>query len=101
MRAVIRLSAPTSMMPSASVWKLSGELILLVQETETESCRVSRLPEKWEGVQEDFDRQNTNAWTLRPVLPLGDYRLIPRAEIRADDARLEQEYPGGWQRRPG
>ena len=84
-----------------SIWKRSGELILLVQETETESCRVSRLPEEWEGVQEDFDRQNTNAWTLRPVLPLGDYRLIPRAEIRADDARLEQEYPGIWQRRPG
>ena len=84
-----------------SVWKLSGELILLVQETERESCRVSRLPEGWEGVQEDFDRQNAVVWALRPVLPLGDYRLIPRAEIQADDARLEQEYPGIWQRRPG
>ena len=59
------------------------------------------LPEGWDGVQKDFDRQNTNVWTLRPVLPLGDYRLIPRAEIEADDARLEQEYPGIWQRRPG
>ena len=59
----------------------------------------------WHGcrrrVQEDFDRQNANVWALRPVLPLDDYRLIPRAEIQADDARLEQEYPGIWQRRPG
>jgi hypothetical protein len=84
-----------------SIWKRSGELIVLVQETTTESCRVSRLPERWEGVQEDFDRQNTIVWALRPVLPLGDYRLIPRAAIEADDARLEQEYPGIWQKRPG
>ena len=84
-----------------SIWKRSDELIVLVQETTTELCRVSRLPEGWEGVQEDFDRQNKNVRALRPVLPLGDYRLIPRAEIQADDARLEQEYPGIWQRRPG
>ena len=85
-----------------SVWKRSGSAaqILLVQETTTESCRVA-LPEGWDGVQKDFDRQNTNVWTLRAILPLGDYRLIPRAEIQADDARLEQEYPGIWQRRPG
>ena len=85
-----------------SVWKRSGSAaqILLVQETTTESCHVA-LPEGWDGVQKDFDRQNTNVWTLRPILPLGDYRLIPRAEIQADDARLEQEYPGIWQRRPG
>jgi hypothetical protein len=85
-----------------SIWKRSGapELILLVQETTTESCRVP-LPEGWDGVQKDFDRQNTNVWTLRSVLPLGDYRLIPRAEIEADDARLQRENPGIWQRRPG
>ena len=47
-----------------------GQLILLVQETERESCRVSRLPEGWEGVQEDFDRQNAVVWALRPVLPM-------------------------------
>ena len=84
-----------------SIWKHSGELILLVQETVTESCRVSRLPRGWEGVQEDFNTRNRTVWALQPILPLGDYRLIPRAEIQADDARLEQEYPGGWQRRPG
>jgi hypothetical protein len=28
------------------------------------------------------------------------YRLIPRAEIAADDARLHQKYPGTWQRLP-
>lgn len=28
------------------------------------------------------------------------YRLIPRAEIVADDARLALKYPGQWQRRP-
>ena len=84
-----------------SVWKRSDELIVLVQETTTESCRVSRLPEGWDGVHEDFDRQNTNVWALQPVLPLGDYRLIPRAKIQAADARLKEEYPGIWQRRPG
>ena len=84
-----------------SIWKRSDELIVLVQETTTESCRVSRLPEGWDGVQEDFDRQNTNVWALQPVLPLSDYRLIPRAKIQAADARLKEEYPGIWQRRPG
>ena len=59
------------------------------------------LPEGWDGVQEDFDRHNKNVWTLWPILPLGDYRLTPQTEIQADDARLEQEYPGIWQRRPG
>ena len=83
------------------IWKRSDELIVLVQETTTESCRVSRLPEGWDGVQEDFDRQNTNARALQPVLPPSDYRLIPRAKIQADDARLKEEYPGIWQRRPG
>ena len=85
-----------------SIWrKRSDELILLVQETATDSCRVSRLPKGWDGVQEDFNRQNRTARALQPVLPLGDYRLISRADIQADDARLEQEYPGIWQRRPG
>ena len=32
-----------------SVWKLSGALILLVQETERASCRVSWLSKGWEG----------------------------------------------------
>ena len=85
----------------SSIWKNNGELILLVRETELESCRVSRLPTGWQGVQEDFDRQNTSVRALQPVLPLPDYRLIPRAELQADDARLKQEYPGGWQRLPG
>ena len=29
------------------------------------------------------------------------YRLVSRAQIAADDARLKREYPGIWQRRPG
>ena len=53
-----------------SIWKRSGAaaLILLVQETTTESCRVP-LPEGWDGVQKDFDRQNKNVWTLHPFCP--------------------------------
>jgi hypothetical protein len=56
---------------------------------------------RMQGKSVPLDRALGHYGTLRPVLPLGDYRLIPLAEIKADDARLEQEYPGGWQRRPG
>ena len=51
-----------TLLPSA--WKLSGELILLVQETERASCRVSWLSKGWEGQLKDFDRRNTNVWTV-------------------------------------
>jgi hypothetical protein len=87
------------------VWKgsHSKEMILLVQETENGSkCRVPPLPEGWEGVQDDFNEQNRGVWALQMALPLVlPYCLIPRADIDADDARLAEQYPGIWQRRPG
>ena len=53
-------------------------------------------------MRKDFDRQNATSWMLRAILSTDvRYRLIPKAEIEADDARLEREYPGVWQRRPG
>jgi hypothetical protein len=39
---------------------------------------------------------------LLPLIAIDKpYRLIPSAEIKADDAWLEMLYPGAWQRRPG
>lgn len=82
----------------------SKDVILLVQET-AQTFRCSRfppVPKGWEGVREDFDRQNAASWTLQAILPTDAYyRVVPKTEIDADDARLEREYPGIWQRRPG
>ena len=77
-------------------------VVLLVQETTTNIQCIPPLPKSWDGVRKDFDRQNATSWMLRAVVPTDvRYRLIPKTEIEADDARLEREYPGVWQRRPG
>lgn len=56
----------------------------------------------WESVGSNFKRENARTWLLRAALPVEiPYRLIARAEIQADDARLAVKYPGIWQRRPG
>ena len=70
-------------------------VILLVQETTTRIQCIPPLPKGWDGVRKDFDRQNATSWMLRAILPTDTaYRLVPKAEIDADDARLEREYPG-------
>src|SRR5690348_7858826 len=71
---------------------ISGTMLSLQQETEGpwRPCRPSvRTPDpEWELVENNFDQENTRVRLLQPVLPLGiPYRLIPRAEIEADDAR--------------
>lgn len=84
---------------------VSKEPLLLQQETDTAmACRPSRSPTReigWEAVENSFNAENARVRLLQRMLPIDlPYRLIPRAEIAADDARLALKYPGGWQRRP-
>lgn len=85
-------------------WPLSGEPILLQRETTIELAGTPPVPEmdvEWRAARESFIRENTSVRLLQPLLVLGTpYRLISKAEIDADDARLAQLYPGMWQRRP-
>jgi hypothetical protein len=84
------------------------EALLLQQETEdikeVASCLSSagRTAEpEWEAVDANFRQMNATRHRLELVLPMDyPYRLIPRAEILADDARLALKYPGTWQHRP-
>ena len=81
----------------------SKDPILLVIETEPIdlSCTPPNPPPEWQEVEKDFKKQNATTRHLLPTIQLEvPYRFIPRAEIAADDARLEKLYPGIWQRRP-
>jgi hypothetical protein len=78
--------------------------VLLQRETETVvRCRNSGQisdPE-WLVVENNFRQENSRPKLLQPILQFpGSYRLIPKAEIEADDARLALKYPGRYQRRP-
>jgi hypothetical protein len=78
------------------------DVILLIQETMTTIQCIPPLPKGWEDVRKDFGRQTVTSWMLQAIVPTDAYyRLVPKAEIESDDARLERQYPGGWQRRPG
>lgn len=85
---------------------VSKDPLLLQQETDTSmACRPSRSQPNgeigWEAVENSFKAENAHVRLLRRMLPIDiPYRLIPRAEIAADDARLILKYPGTWQRRP-
>ncbi|HEU4937694.1 MAG TPA: hypothetical protein VFT39_14645 [Vicinamibacterales bacterium] len=85
---------------------VSKDPLLLQQETEISlQCRPSPSQPNgeigWEAVQDNFKAENSRVRLLRRILPIDiPYRLIPRAEIAADDARLLSKYPGSWQRRP-
>src|SRR3954470_1231688 len=85
---------------------VSKQPLLLQQETDTymECSSRSRSPDReigWAAVEISYKAVNARARLLRPMLPVNiPYRLIPRAEIAADDARLALKYPGQWQRRP-
>ena len=93
------------------VWAQTGQtasktMLLLQQETET-SSRCKSVPvsdPEWVTVESHFKQENTRTRLLQPLLPIDYrtfyYRLVPRAEIQADDARLALKYPGIWQRRP-
>jgi hypothetical protein len=79
-------------------------ILLLQQETEVSSRCNSSVPAsdpEWEAVENNFRQENSRARVLQPMLPTEiPYRLIPRADILADDARLALKYPGVWERRP-
>ena len=69
-------------------------------ERSPQHCQSKAANRAWQAV-DSFHRQNKRVQLLQPLLPRDvRYRLIPRGEIEADDARLAIKYPGGWQRRP-
>ena len=84
---------------------LSKNPLVLQRETGTSLlCNIAPLsgPEpEWGVVSRNFTQENMRSRLLLPLLPIQTpYRLIPRAEIEADDARLALKYPGMWQHRP-
>jgi hypothetical protein len=89
-----------------SVWQGSGGLHLIQAETErmesVELClQIIEAEPGWEGAALAFRREHEKVRVLRALLPVSVlYRLIPKADIRADDARLALKYPGHWQQRP-
>jgi hypothetical protein len=50
---------------------------------------------EWAEVASSFRRENARVRLLQPALPIDlPYRLVPREEILADDARVAAKYPG-------
>ena len=84
--------------------QVSNGPLLLKRETEISfGCTGGpKLPNQdWRSAFDSFSKENARVQLLQPVLPLQiPYRLISRAEIEADDARLAVKYPGTWMRRP-
>src|SRR5688500_3330337 len=82
----------------------SKDALLLQQETETvfpcdSSSRISD-PE-WLAVANRFRQENSRPKVLQAILQIpGQFRLIPKAVIEADDARLKLKYPGTFNRLP-
>jgi hypothetical protein len=88
-----------------AAWAPSKDPLALQRETET-SLRCTLAPSgpdpEWDVVANNFKQQNDHPRVLMPMLSIeSPYRLVPRAEIEADDARLALRYPGLWQGRPG
>jgi len=89
--------------------QVSTGKLLLQQETEgMESWWSNCLPSitnagpEWDAVAVAFRQENVRVRVLDRLLPIDTpYRLVPRAEIRADDARLARMYPGPMRDRPG
>jgi hypothetical protein len=82
----------------AAVLRSAKPPVILMRETEwtANSCSalLSELSGEWREVAQDFRDRNARTWLLQPGASLGfDYRLISRAEIEVDDARLAKEYP--------
>ena len=88
---------------------VSKDTLLLQRETEDiaavakclSSSPLAAADPEWGGVAANFKQANASVRVLERTLPVDiPYRLIPRADIVADDARLAQKYPGVWERRP-
>jgi hypothetical protein len=64
-------------------------------------CRLLRsVPTNWRPVVASFLQANRETKWLQTGRMSIPYRLIPRAEIEADNARLALKFPGGWHRLP-
>ena len=74
------------------------------RKTETVTpCRSSRpiSDSEWVAVEKSFRQENARSKLLQPILQIpGPLRLIPKAEIETDDARLRLKYPGRYNRLP-
>jgi hypothetical protein len=85
---------------------VSKGLVVLQQETEGPlpplACSNTGFEgdADWSDLEQDFKRENSRVRIIQTLLLDVPHRLIARAEIRADDARLELKYPGTWNRRP-
>jgi hypothetical protein len=88
---------------------VSKDVLLLQQETEGiedwwSYClpSITNAGPEWDAVGVAFRQENVRVRVLDRLLPVETpYRLVPRAEILADDARLARMYPGTMQHRPG
>jgi hypothetical protein len=83
------------------------EQIVVQQETETSGLCVpkqsdqQRADPEWLQVEINFKQANSRVRLLRDALPFDlPYRFISRAELKADDARLQAIHPGLWERLP-
>jgi len=91
-----------ALLPSLWATVSKGPLVLQ-RETEPYACPQANnyWDAEWQAIGRAFAEENARVRTLRPLLPVDiPYRLIAKAEIVADDARLALKYPGIWQRRP-
>jgi hypothetical protein len=70
--------------------------VVLMRETEgpSHSCSgfIDQLSGEWREVAKDFRDKNARTWLLQPGVLAFEYRLISKAEILADDARLAKQY---------
>jgi hypothetical protein len=88
---------------------VSKDVLLLQQETEGmedrwSSClpSITNAGPEWDAVAVVFRQENVRVRVLERLLPIDTpYRLVPRADILADDARLARMYPGTMRYRPG
>ncbi len=88
---------------------VSREKVLLLQketdgiERVSPSCFSSNkvADSEWDAAVKNFEQANVRVRVLQRLLPIDvPYRLISKADIQADDARLRLKYPGMWQRLP-
>jgi hypothetical protein len=73
--------------------------VILMQETEGPQYRacsdfISGLSGEWRQVAQDFRDKNSRTWLLQPGAQGFEYRLISKAEIVADNARMSKQYGG-------
>jgi hypothetical protein len=85
-----------TLLPLSSEEQQATGPIVLQRETERPtSCTafLAQMTGEWAEVAASFQRENSRVRLLQPGV-LGKYRLVSRAEILADDARLAPEHTG-------